>query len=183
MLELLGNLGEFIGGIAVVVTIGYLAVQMRSQTIANRRSTFQDLLNHQAALNFAWMTNPELCDVFTGTMEDDLEDMDNKTRTLVTTQTTMALRQGQNAYGQYLEKAITKEQLSQLEMPLQGMMRRPYAMQLWSFIKANFPVEFQEYMEEVVIPAGKATYENWANATGSMQFQNDGESVSKEPPV
>ena len=116
-------------------------------------------------------------------MEDDLADMDNKTRALVTTQTTMALRQGQNAYGQYLEKATTKEQLSQLEMPLQGMMLRPYAMQLWSYIKEFFPVEFQEYMEEVVIPAGKATYENWANATGSMQFQNDGESVSKELPV
>ena len=72
MIELLGNLGDFIGGIAVVVTLGYLAAQIRSQTIANRRSTFQDLLNHQADLNIAWMTNPELGDAFIGNRDQKL---------------------------------------------------------------------------------------------------------------
>ena len=114
------------------------------------------------------MTNPELCDVFTGTREDGLEDMDHKARTLVTVQTTMGLRQGQNAYGQYLEKAITKEQLNQLEMPLRGMMIRPYAMELWSSTKSNFPDDFQQYMEAVIIPAAKAEPENWADAVRDL---------------
>jgi len=156
MLELLGNLGDFIGGIAVVVTIGYLAVQMRSQTVANRRSTFQDLLNHQVDLNLAWMTNAELGDAFIGSRDQNLEELDQKTRSLVTTQTLMNLRQGQNAYSQYLEKAITKEQLSQLEMPLHAVLRAPYAQQLWDLSKTRFPEEFQIYIDEKVMPAAKA---------------------------
>jgi len=167
MLELLGNLGDFIGGIAVVVTIGYLSLQMRSQTIANRRSTFQDLLNHQADLNLAWMTNPELGDALLNTSDQNLEDMDKKILWLVTTHTTMTLRQGQNAHSQYLEKAITKEQLSQLEMPLRAAMIPPYTQQLWSFSKSNFPENFQIYIDEEVIPAAKATPQKWVHATGT----------------
>jgi len=154
MLEILGNLGDFVGGVAVVVTIGYLAVQMRSQTIANRRSTFQDLLDHQATLNLAWMTNQELGDAFTGASNQNFETMDQKTRSLLMTHAMMTLRQGNNAYSQYLESAITKEQLSQLEMPLSGALRRPYTRQLWDFTKNSFPGEFRRYIDEEVIPAG-----------------------------
>jgi len=167
MLELLGNLGDFVGGIAVVVTIGYLAVQMRSQTIANRRATFQDLLNHQAELNLAWMTNPELGDAVMGNMDKNFEDMDQKTLWLVSTHASMTLRQGQNAYSQYLEKAITKEQLRQLEMPLRAGMLAPYAQQFWAFNKLNFQDEFQVYMEEQVIPAAQAAPQDWERATGT----------------
>jgi len=38
--QLLGNYGEFVGAIAVVVTLGYLASQIRQNTLASR-STFQ----------------------------------------------------------------------------------------------------------------------------------------------
>lgn len=38
MLEALGNLGDFLGGIAVLVTLGYLAVQMRHNTRIIRES-------------------------------------------------------------------------------------------------------------------------------------------------
>jgi len=160
MFELLGDLGDFIGGVAVVVTIGYLAVQMRSQTIANRRSTFQDLLNHQAQLNIAWMTNKELGDAFIGARDQHLEDMDQKTRSLITTHSSMYLRQGQNAYSQYLEKAITKEQLSQLVMPLEGTLGAPYAQELWDRSKVRFPKEFQRYVDEEVMPVAKTYAQN-----------------------
>ena len=42
--QLLGNIGEFVGAIAVVVTLGYLAVQVRhgrEATEANTRSVAQ----------------------------------------------------------------------------------------------------------------------------------------------
>lgn len=42
MLEALGNLGDFIGGIAVVATLIYLAVQVRQNTAQLRRSAELD---------------------------------------------------------------------------------------------------------------------------------------------
>ena len=44
MLETLANLGEFIGAIGVIVSIGYLAIQIRQNTKAVRSSSY-----HQAA--------------------------------------------------------------------------------------------------------------------------------------
>ena len=38
--QLLGNYGEFLGAIAVVTTLGFLTLQIRQSTLANR-STFQ----------------------------------------------------------------------------------------------------------------------------------------------
>jgi len=43
-LEALANVGEFVGAIGVIVTIGYLAVHIRQNTKAVRTSSY-----HQAA--------------------------------------------------------------------------------------------------------------------------------------
>jgi hypothetical protein len=44
ILEALGNLGDFVGGVAVVVTILYLAYQVRQNTAALRVSSRQDIV-------------------------------------------------------------------------------------------------------------------------------------------
>lgn len=41
MLEALGNIGDFVGGIAVVVTLIYLAVQIRQNTRSTRTQSWQ----------------------------------------------------------------------------------------------------------------------------------------------
>jgi hypothetical protein len=43
MLDALGNLGDFIGGIAVIVTLIYLATQVRLHTAALRAASRQDI--------------------------------------------------------------------------------------------------------------------------------------------
>jgi hypothetical protein len=43
MLEALGNMGHFIGGIAVVITLVYLALQIRHNTAAVEAASRQDV--------------------------------------------------------------------------------------------------------------------------------------------
>lgn len=43
--ELLGNLGEFVGAIAVVATLGYLAVQIRQSNLASQATAIQSFIN------------------------------------------------------------------------------------------------------------------------------------------
>ena len=45
MLEALGNLGDFIGGIAVVVTLLYLALQVRHNTRAMQTASRQAIVS------------------------------------------------------------------------------------------------------------------------------------------
>ncbi len=44
-LDALGNLGEFVGGLAVVVTLIYLAVQVRQNTAALRTASRQEIVS------------------------------------------------------------------------------------------------------------------------------------------
>lgn len=43
--DLLGNVGEFIGAIAVVATLGYLAVQVNQNTRASKAATYSETTN------------------------------------------------------------------------------------------------------------------------------------------
>ena len=59
MLEHLGNIGEFIGGIAVIVTLIYLTIQVRHNTQATRTASLQDLVISFRDLNNK-LINPEI---------------------------------------------------------------------------------------------------------------------------
>jgi hypothetical protein len=48
--QLLGNLGEFVGAIAVVVTLGYLAVQVRQNTKAEKRFVLDSSVRNLTAV-------------------------------------------------------------------------------------------------------------------------------------
>lgn len=51
ILEALGNLGDFLGGIGVVVTLAYLAVQVRQNTRALRTSSRQAVVDGYRTVN------------------------------------------------------------------------------------------------------------------------------------
>ena len=60
----LANLGEFIGGVAVLVTLIYLAVQVRQNTLSNRVSTLLEMSEASASLNDMLASDGELSRIF-----------------------------------------------------------------------------------------------------------------------
>ena len=60
----LGALGEFFGAIAVVVTLIYLAIQLRHSTAATRASTAQALADSINASNLMLAGDPELAKLY-----------------------------------------------------------------------------------------------------------------------
>ena len=61
--QLLGNIGEFAGAIAVVITLGYVAVQIRQSTRVAGAEAIQGLIeSHRASIRVA-LQNPELNDL------------------------------------------------------------------------------------------------------------------------
>ena len=62
--EALGAIGEIVGAVAVIVTIGYLAVQIRQHTISLRHASTQEILQGIAELNQFLGSTPEVTDLF-----------------------------------------------------------------------------------------------------------------------
>lgn len=63
-LEALGNLGEIIGAIAVVVSLVYLAVQVRQNTQAQRTENFSRALDRVAAMQASFSRDSYAAGVF-----------------------------------------------------------------------------------------------------------------------
>ncbi len=62
--ELLGNYGEFIGAIAVVVTLAYLTVQVRQSTLTSRASSRQTLIDGWANAQASLQSDPALLRIY-----------------------------------------------------------------------------------------------------------------------
>ncbi|MEJ2090357.1 MAG: hypothetical protein P8Y69_18235, partial [Gammaproteobacteria bacterium] len=50
--QILGNYGEFVGAVGVVVTLGYLSVQIRQNTKTGRAQSRQILLDQWSSSNW-----------------------------------------------------------------------------------------------------------------------------------
>jgi hypothetical protein len=59
-LEDLGNIGEFVAAVAVVVSLIYLAVQIRQNTKTMRTSTYQAVLDYSSRFNELVLANPHI---------------------------------------------------------------------------------------------------------------------------
>ena len=75
--EALAAIGEILGATAVLVTIAYLAVQVRQNTASVATATWESVLTGFNEINVAVANNPELADVVTRGMydPDSLTDM------------------------------------------------------------------------------------------------------------
>jgi len=69
-LDQFANIGEFIGGIAVIISLVYLALQIRTNTEAQKSSTYQAIVSDFGALNNTMASTPELSHLFVQAMED-----------------------------------------------------------------------------------------------------------------
>jgi hypothetical protein len=63
-LENLASIGEIVSSIAVVISLVYLAVQIRSNTEAGRSATYQAIVSDFGALNNTMASTPELSHLF-----------------------------------------------------------------------------------------------------------------------
>jgi hypothetical protein len=70
MLEALGNIGDFIGGLAVVITLIYLAHQIRQNTASVQAATVQSAAQANAELMDRFASDPELLKFYLAGVRD-----------------------------------------------------------------------------------------------------------------
>ena len=70
VLDQLGSIGSIISGIAVVISLIYLAIQIRRNTEAERTSTYQSIVSDFGAMNNNLAGNPELSHMFVEALEN-----------------------------------------------------------------------------------------------------------------
>jgi hypothetical protein len=106
-IETLGSLGEFVGSIAVLVTLVYLSVQTRQATKAAQQRSLSDVLSRRQELQLLLANKPELDEVIgKGCSRDRLTAIEAQR---FTSYFLTYLTHAQDTYTQYKAGFIPKE--------------------------------------------------------------------------
>ena len=156
MLEDLGNIGEFVGAIGVVVTLGYLAVQIRRNTISVRASTFQECVRDIATLSDLLATDAELARIWSTGLRD-FDALKSEERVRFAAYMLGMFRRLENVLYQTqhgaLDPAYWEGQLS----AMRGTLSQPGVAAWWKRSQGLFSLSFREYVEqELTSGAGPA---------------------------
>ena len=151
-LQDLGNLGELISGIAVVITLVYLAVQIRQNTKTVRTSTYQALLDSSRSDTELILAHPHLARIYRVGRRDPTELTDEE-RPLFRMLIGQLLQNYEIMYLQHQHGVIDEEFWGRRRLLLRGILSQPGVRQWWAG-RANarrfYDPRFQEIVESLV---------------------------------
>jgi hypothetical protein len=159
--EAIGAIGEVLGAAAVVVTLGYLAVQIRQNSQAVKNSAAQSLLSEaNESLRVAASDPATARAVILGqTLFDELSEGE---KAQFITWTFAWMRTVEQAYLQYAQGYIDEELWEGHMAHHRQMIQARAIKKWWSQRRCFFSQNFQNYMDEVaalgsdVIPPAEA---------------------------
>jgi hypothetical protein len=148
-LQDLGNLGEFVGAMAVVVSLAYLALQVRQNTRASRAETYQNL----SALNVSTMNNvassPEHTRFFNAGLRNFAE-LDEEDKTQFSFTMHCFFTGFQNAFYLHRYGNLERELWEQWRAQLGWYTQRAGVIEWWELSRYLFSEGFQNFVNELM---------------------------------
>ena len=156
MLEALGNLGDFIGGLAVVVTLAYLAVQVRQNTHQlartieiNKAASYQNLTSLIVEANARLATNREIAELrLRGQRE--LASLDEVDRSRFLASASSMFRIMENLYQQNAAGLLPHEEYASWQYRLRTYLSHPGFREAWSELAPSFSPAFRDLVVRIL---------------------------------
>ena len=146
--EAIGAVGEVLGAAAVVVTLGYLAVQIRQNSQAVKNSAAQTLLSEaNESLRVASSAPTTARAVILG--QTLFEELTEEGRAQFITWMFAWMRTIELAYFQYAQGYIDEEIWEGQRAHLRQIIHAPAVKKWWSHRRCFFSQRFQNYMDEL----------------------------------
>lgn len=147
--EMIGSIGEIIGAIAVVLSLLYVARQLK-QTNSMARSAFRQELGSQAtvwAMSIA--SSPSLAEALAKVHFQDLErkDATGPERMQIAYAIVGLVGQMFFAYEHWKEGILTDEEFADLYSPSNALLSKPYLASVWPMLRPGYPNDFNKWFE------------------------------------
>lgn len=146
MIENLGNIGDFIGGFGVVVTVIYLAFQVRQNTASTRSASYQSVVAAVAEWTLQLGLNPDATRIF-GAGIEDLESLSKEEKVQFNFILASVIRHFENIHFQFISGAIENDVWDGWSSRILGIMGNPGAETWWASQKTAFSREFQHFVD------------------------------------
>jgi hypothetical protein len=149
-LEDLGNIGELIAAIGVIISLVYLAVQIRQNTQSMRAVAYQSISAHIAESNRVVVESPEIAHIMI-TGEEDLSALSGEERRRFTAHMSSRFRHWDNLYYQYRIGMLDESQWRGFRRLLRYQFQRnPGWVAIWRELSPVFTEEFVSYVESIL---------------------------------
>ncbi|MDA0681567.1 MAG: hypothetical protein O3A13_00980 [Proteobacteria bacterium] len=153
----LGSIGEFLGSIAVFVSLIYLAVQVKRSTDAARTSTYQSVVSDFSALNQSMTSTPDLSLLFVNALEE-FESLSADEKAKVSQLFFMCFRNFENMYYQYRKGYLEEELWVGWKRLMLTYFARPGFQSWWSIRTDVYSRSFGEFLRTEKIDKPIKTY-------------------------
>jgi hypothetical protein len=146
MIETLGDLGDFIGGIGVLVTLVYLVRQLRTNTTSVRTATYQAAVDLMSNLASRLAHDPEMYEIMLRGAKDPSSLTEFKQRRFDLLVLSM-VRAYENLHFQYRQGAIDDEEWEGWEARIRSTFQTPGYKEWWSEHNLAFCPPFRCFIE------------------------------------
>ena len=154
-LEDVGNIGELVGAIGVVITLLYVAIQVRDNSRFIRENTASVKATNEitsneftSAIFLAMLKDPELLDIqLRGHRGEQLEHMEHVRYSLILR---MGFEGHQTYFVQQTRGLVGNEIWNHWSRDMDAFCRLPGVIHWWSRNGSKYDPEFQKYIDEKV---------------------------------
>ncbi len=147
MLDDLGNLGDFLGGIAVIITIGYLALQIRQNTAALRVASRQQVVESYRLFNRPFISDPAISSIWERGLRSatDLEESDRAQFFALFLDQVLHF---QGAQASHASGSLDDETFNAYRDHFAGILASPGGAVFWSQARVSYPSHMVASVEE-----------------------------------
>ncbi len=145
-LEDLGSIGEFLGGLAVLVSLVYLALQIRQNTTSVRAAASASVAESLSRVTEILSVEPELGRIWTQGLAD-YDSLDSDARARFTNIFLTYMRRLENAFYQQSRGFLDPDHWQTTERRTTSIMSRPGATRWWSESKSRFSDRFVDFVD------------------------------------
>ena len=147
--DALGAIGEIVGAAAVVVTLGYLAVQIRQNRADAQTNTELSLYHFFSQVNQLQATHPQLLDLMDQGMKD-VRALDDSQRRQFTWLLAAYFYNFDAMYHQRRRSQLGGGTWPVIDSAMRGMLRAPSVQRWWETGFFNGSPEFRAYVDGIL---------------------------------
>jgi len=146
-LDAIGNIGEAVGGLAVVVSLVYLAIQMRLNTASVRSATHQSIVATSATTNAVIAQDKELARIFRVGCEN-LASLDDDERVQFSFLVSQFIDIFENLYLHHVHGSLDDDFWRPREEAYLDLFRTPGFAHCWRERSSQYSSSFERFMNE-----------------------------------
>jgi len=148
--DAVGAIAESVGALGVIITLLYLAREMRRSAKATSMHAYQQLLDHISEISKTIISDKEFRSLLVKIRNPEFQPDENEQLAL-TTVVLMAMRNYAHAFEMYQEETINASQWGSLAMGLDNGIMSGWFTRISSDVMRGFSQDFKDYVESRVI--------------------------------